>query len=57
MARKCYEAAVPAMKLIRERLAAVLDAQKNQVDDFETLGSAAWRALKRANEVRKLNAK
>ena len=56
-ARECFDAAVPAMKLLRKRLNAVLDAQKNQVDDFETLGAAAWRALKRANEVRKLNAK
>jgi rubredoxin len=56
-ARECYEAAVPAMKLIRQRLFGVLEAQKNDIEDFEHIGSAAWRALKRANEVRKLNAK
>lgn len=56
-AHRCFKAAIPAMQLLRERLNAIIDAQNNHVGDFKTVGFEAWHILKRANELRKLNAK
>ncbi len=54
-ARQAYEAAKPAMVLIRNRLSAVLKSAETDADDFETAGAAAWRVLKKANAKRKGN--
>lgn len=52
-AKRAYEAARPGMRLVNERLNAVVKSARADDDTFEHIGGAAWRALKEINERRK----
>lgn len=54
-AKRAYEAARPAMRLLKDRLKDVRRAAQDQDegDTFGSIGGAAWRALKEINLARK----
>jgi len=45
-----YEAVVPSMKILAERLREITKAVQSNGETFEPLGAAAWRVLKSINE-------
>lgn len=52
-AQIAYQAAQPSMKLLGDRLRAVVQSIRTDADTFEQVGGAAWRVLKEVNAKRK----